>query len=149
MIIYRSLIKENPTPVDEDIAFSKEDFASTFPLLGVNSCHLEGEFFKDEGMLVFAGRLTGEALLSDARTCEAFSSPIDLEVDVDLLSNIEEEGEGYVFPENKISTHDLALCLIRSSTPIAPLQEGSKLPSSGEGYTVSTEEEYVLPKDED
>ena len=143
MKIHRNLITPaKGASFDEDVDLSDLDYARFPSLKGLSDVHAEGEFYRDEDEnLMVALRVSGVATLSDSRTSEIYDDPFDFEDEFQLLKDVAEEGEGYVFPENVIELHDVVFCAIHSYLPICPHKPGSKLPSSGEGYSILTEDE--------
>ena len=142
MRIYRSQVRpSHPLETKEKFSFSKEDCAKDYPLLSVPSCFFEASFQDDEGFLYASYRIFGTMLLSDSRTLKEFAFPFEEEGEADILSSEEEEGDGYIFPGTFFESEDLAHKIIKTLVPLSPRQEGSALPSSGEGYQVLSEEE--------
>lgn len=132
-----------PLDFDELIDFAGFDFKPVYPLLGLKDCHASGEFRLEEGQLVCSLHVEAKATYSDAYTCRPFEDELRFDDYFALLSNYDEEGEGYVFEENKIDLFDVVFCAIHSHIPLAPKQEGSRFPTSGEGYTVYREEDFL------
>ena len=132
-----------PSKFDEVLDFSSFDFSKANPLLGLPYVHVEGEFYKeeDDDTLYVYLHVEAKSILSDSRTLEPFEYELDYEDDFALLSKMEEEAEGYLFPENFIELFDVAYCSIHTHIPLCPKKEGSPLPLSGEGYSVYVEEE--------
>lgn len=130
-----------PLSFSEDIDFSDFDLSKAYPLLKLSKVHAEGEFYLEENTLCVTLSVHAEALLSDSRTCEPFPFALDYEDDFALLSSMDEEGDGYLFAENVIELRDVVYCSLHSHIPLCPRKSGASLPSSGEGYTVLTEDE--------
>lgn len=145
MKIHRNLVTPlKSAPFDEDIDYSSLDYGRFPSLKGLRDVHAEGEFYvDDEDNLMVALHVEGVATLSDARTLELFEQPLSYDDEFMLLRDVKEEGEGYVFSENLIELRDVVFCSIHSHLPLCPHKSDSKLPSSGEGYSVLTEDEVV------
>ena len=143
MKIHRNLVTPaKSAPFDEDLDYSGLDYSRFSSLRGLRDVHADGEFYvDDEDNLMVALGVSGVATLSDARTLEEFDYPLDFEDEFMLLRDPKEEGEGYVFPENVIELSDVVFCSLHSHLPLCPHKAGSSLPTSGEGYSVLTEEE--------
>ena len=143
MKIHRNLVTPaKGVSFDEDLDYSSLDYARFPSLKGLPKVHAEGEFYRDdEDNLCVSLEVDGEATLSDSRTCELFAYPFSFEDDFALLQDPSEEAEGYLFPENVVELSDVVFCAIHSHLPLCPKKEESALPSSGEGYSVLTEEE--------
>lgn len=138
MRFHRNLVTPvRPLDFDEDLDFSSYDFGKHYPLLGLTGVHASGEFFLEKDATLYCSiTLKGTMLLSDAYTLEKFPQAFDFEDEFALLRSPEEEGEGYIFSENTIELSDVAFCAICSRVPLSPKKKGSKLNSSGEGYSV-------------
>ena len=93
---------------------------------------------KIDGILHLMGKLDSLLTLSDARTLQRVDYRLEKEVECDLLSSEEEEGEGYIFPENRIELSEVALSLILTYMPRTYSTKKS-VKESGEGYTVYSE----------
>ena len=140
MIFHRNDITPNrPLPFDETFVFPTVD-EKAYPLLGIKSCALKGEISKIDGILHVVAHLEARLSLSDARSLKKVDYTLSKDVDFDLLASEEEDGDGYVFEENKIDLRDVAYCLILTHMPKAYSKEKA-LPSGGEGYAVFVEGE--------
>ncbi|MBQ9457867.1 MAG: hypothetical protein IJU64_05120 [Bacilli bacterium] len=128
-----------PLEFQEEISFP-EVGESAYPLLKISACSFGGIIRKIDGILHLSGQIDAKLVLSDARTLAAVDYRLKQDVDFDLLSSEEEEGEGYVFPENRIELSDIAYALILTLMPKA-YSKAKGLPASGEGYTVYREGE--------
>ncbi|OPZ34330.1 MAG: hypothetical protein BWY98_01110 [Tenericutes bacterium ADurb.BinA155] len=149
MIIKRSSILPNqPTLLNEDESFTPDYFKDSYPIKDILSCHLEGEIAKSKTYLQADLTITAKVVLLDSYTNEPFRQKITLQEKVDLLEKEDEEGEGYIIEGNEIDLSELCLKMIRSSLPIKVLKPGSKLPKSGEGFRVLSEEEIAKEKSE-
>ncbi len=142
MRVYRSQVTPNrPLEVEEDYSFSRQRCVAEYPLLEVPSCHFKAVFYDDDGFLKAEYTISGVWVLSDGRTAEEFSSSFGEEGECGILSDFEEEGDGYVFPGTFFESEELAHKIIKTLVPLSPHKEGSELPMGGEGYSVLTEEE--------
>ena len=140
MNFHRNDITPNrPLEFDEPILFGVVG-EKAYPLLEIKACSFSGIIRKIEGILHLSGRIDARLVLSDARTLAPVDYTLGQDVDFDLLSSEEEEGDGYVFPENRIELSDVAYALILTLMPKA-YSKAKGLPSSGEGYTVCREGE--------
>lgn len=126
-----------PLDFAESYTFSSID-EGAYPLLSIESASLKGQVLKIDGILHVMGHLEAKLLLSDARTLEKVPYHLSKDVDFDLLTSEEEEGDGYVFPENRIDLQEVAYCLIITYMPKAYSKQKA-LPSGGEGYVVYRE----------
>jgi len=142
MNVHRSFVTpQKPLPFDEDVDFSSFDLKRAYPLLSLKKVHAKGEFHSEDGVIYATLEISAIATLSDSRTCEPFDYPLDYEDEFALLSEMEEDAEGYLFEENVIELRDVVYCSLHSHIPMCPHKSGADLPSSGEGYTVYSEDE--------
>lgn len=140
MIFHRNdITPSRGMSVDESYSFGEID-KKAYPLLGIKESSFKGEISKIDGILHVSGTLKAELLLSDARSLKEVSYKLTKDVDFDLLSSEEEEGDGYVFPENKIDFQEVVYCLILTYMPKAYSKEKS-LPLDGDGYKIYQEGE--------
>ena len=143
MVFYRSEITpQKPLDFEVDISFANKDLSKAYPLLGIGKTHFEGSVSKSKGCLHLSGKLVAPLTLSDSHTLEAVPYDLDLDAECDILASEEEEGEGYIFPENRIELDELAYCLILTYMPRT--YSKSKLePVQGEGYSLSSEDDQA------
>ena len=140
MIFHRNdITPSRPLSFDETFAFGEVE-EKAYPLLGIASCAFQGEISKIDGILHVIGHIRAKLFLSDARSLKKVDYDLNKNVEFDLLASEEEDGDGYVFEENKIDLKEVAYCLILTHMPKAYSKEKS-LPASGEGYTVISEGE--------
>ena len=143
MIFYRSAVTPSrPLIFDEDIDFSGISFAKDFPLLGISSCHVKGIVEKNGEFLTLNAEIKATLTLADSRTLKPFNYPVSSKEVFDLLESNEQDGEGYVYPDNKIDLTDVIYHALRSLVPAKPLKKGSKLPKGIEGVNVYTQDEF-------
>ncbi|MCR5491785.1 MAG: hypothetical protein K6F32_06635, partial [Bacilli bacterium] len=131
-----SVMEARPLELDEELDFSQWDFSSSYPLLGIKDAHVDGIVERNDEFLTANLYVCATLILSDARTCEAFEEPVEVEDIYDLLDSPEQEGDGYIFEGKVIELEQLVYSILRSQVPIAPRKEDSELPKGGEGYEV-------------
>ena len=142
MKIYRSSITPaRPAEIDEDIDFSSFDFASLYPLRGIEGAHLSGIIEKQGKRLAMNAHVKADLILADARDNQSFPYPVEFDEYFLLLEDELDDEDGYVFPHNLIEPRDICFALLRGQVPIKPLKQGSSLPDSGEGYACYEEGE--------
>lgn len=143
MKVFRSSIPAGrPLPIDESVHFPKERFSETYPLLGIEDAKISGEFQKFDDIVVFSGIIAGSLLLADARTNEPFKKEVAVEGPIDLLEDeTGDDCDGYIFPGNGIEIDDVVFSVLRSETPLKPLNGHSSLPDGGDGWSFSMEGE--------
>lgn len=144
MRIYRNAITSaKPLEVEEELSYKEGDFASSYPLLGLKGVKVSGQINRNDDFLTAHLHVIGTMVLSDAYTSFPFDEEFELDEIVDLLEDVDEDGDGYVLPGTFVELSEVVFHLIRSHVPLKPLKEGSTLPKGGEGYSVLTEEELL------
>ncbi len=150
MIVHKNRI--NPY---KDFTFSGEIDLSEFlkrkdyrPLLGVRHCEVDAAvYLGDDDHLYCDYDIDSTLILEDSRTLEPFDFDQELRDSVEILPSPLEEGEGYIFEGPTFELEELILAILKSSLPIAPKKEGSKLPPSTEDYEVYVEGEEKADDD--
>jgi hypothetical protein len=149
MIITRSQIVPNhPTILDEEETFDKSFFKDSYPISDIKKCHLEGQLNRTGDIVTAHLHIEAVATLLDSYTNKPFDQKVIVDEAADLLLEENDQGEGYIVPGGQIDLSEIALRMIRSSLPIKILKPGSRLPKSGEGYSVLSEEEVLKQKHE-
>jgi hypothetical protein len=136
----RSLVYENETTF--------KGYELRYPVQEVKSCHYVATVSKVGDYAHASFKIKADLVLMDSLDGTLFPEKINLEEDCDLLEEMDEEGEGYLAPGSTIDLDDVALRIIISSFPIKVQRPNSKLPKSGKGYRVLSEEEAAKEKDE-
>jgi uncharacterized metal-binding protein YceD (DUF177 family) len=153
MKIFRSSVpKGRVLPVDETYAeWDPALFARCYPLLGIRSAYLKGNFENTDGILTFNGVIGGVVVLSDSRTNEPFEEEYKIKDVFQLLEDEDDESatNGYIFPDNGINLEEFVFSVLRSEVPIKPLKPGSEaVPSIDErSYLIEGEEQNSSPFD--
>ena len=102
MKFYKSLVSSFKNfEYNGDLDYSSYSFEKYFPLLGIPSCEVEFEAYRneEEKLMVYV-YAEANLTLSDSRDSKPFAYPITVENEFQILDSIDEEGEGYVYPEN-------------------------------------------------
>jgi hypothetical protein len=141
-----SVVKGRSLVFQHDTVF--KGYKLPYPILGVKSCHYEAKVSRvgDYAHAHFAIRAL--LTLEDSYDAKPFDEQEKFEEDCDLLDEEDNSGEGYIIEGSVIDLDDVALRIIASSLPIKVVRPGSRLPSSGKGYTVYSEAEYAKKKAE-
>ena len=144
MKIFRSSILPNrPLNVCEELpSFEKGFVPSTLPLVKILSPKISGQFFKEEDLVAFDGKVEAILVLRDARTDENFEMPCLVDDVIYLYDeNQDSDNYGYVFPGNSFELEDFVRSVLISEVPLKPLKEGSILPKSDANIRVYSEDE--------
>lgn len=142
MRIAKSHIFERAYLLDEELSFLDPSlFADSYPLLGIDKCHVKGELSKEDKLIKADLSIAATITLEDSYTAKPFKKKISLEESFDIMEDEDGEGEGFIVPGKAIELEVLVVDLIRFSLPMVVKAPDSKLPSSGEGYSILSEEE--------
>lgn len=125
-----------------------EGYALSYPIKEVRSCSYTAKLSKTGDYAHALFHIEADLLLIDAVDGASFAKKVQLDEDCDLLEEMDEEGEGYLIEGNVIDLDDLALRILISSFPIKVTRKGSRLPKSGKGYRVLSEEEKRKEKED-
>ncbi len=142
MNFYKSLI----TPFKNfeykgNLDYSGFSFEKYYPLLGIKTCEVDFEAYREEDETLMAyAYIKATLLIADSRDLTPFEYPLEIETDFQILNSIEEEGEGYIYKENAIPLEELILLIVKGEIPISPHKEETPLPESGEGYSFVDED---------
>lgn len=126
----------------------------------IKTCEVEAEVFVEEDEYSPSPRLfayvSGKATLVriDSRNLEEYEEEAEIDDEVEILSSLLDEGEGYVFPERTFELEELVFAMILTDLPPAR-RDSTSLPDSGEGYEVYEQGEendqdmvFVSPEDD-
>ncbi len=138
-----SITPAKPLPFSFEPDFSSFDFKPHYPLLGLNKIEAEGEVRVEEKRLWVRLSIKGIATVSDSRTLAPFEMELHYDDEFALLQNVDDDADGYLFEENEIDLAEVVFCSIHTHIPMCPHAPDSAMPSSGEGYSVLTEEEFA------
>lgn len=148
MKLFKSHIHERPIEIDEDEVYSPEDFASTYPVRGIEKCHVKGSFWLEEGKIFATLSVQATLLLEDSNTAERFRKKVSPSMDFQILDDEDGEGEGFIVPGPVIDMAQLALLVIRFSLPSKVVKKGSKRPQGNGDFRLLSEEEAEKTMDE-
>jgi hypothetical protein len=135
----RSLRFENTTTF--------KGYTLRYPLHQVKACSYSVTVSKIGNYAHASFQIKADLILIDAMDGALFEQPIQFDEDCDLLEEMDEEGEGYLVTGSVIDLDDLALRIIVSSFPIKVTRPEGKLPDSGFGYRVLSEQEKAKEKE--
>lgn len=135
----RSLRFENATTF--------QGYPLRYPLHEVKSCSYSVTVSKIGDYVHASFLIKANLILIDAVDGALFEQPLELDEDCDLLEEMDGEGEGYLVTGSVIDLDDLALRIIVSSFPIKVTRPEGRLPKSGTGYRVLSEEDKAKEKE--
>ena len=140
MKINRNLFKNKDYKLEETIDFSNVSFSgSHIKKIGLSNVVVTG--FDYDDYLILNIKITSEVIGICAYTLE--DVPLKIKVDTSLSFTYEEEDEEVIHIDNPIfELNPYILDLIIAEVPLRIIKKGAKLPSSGLGYRVISEDEY-------
>lgn len=141
MKLNRFLFQNNTLILEEDIDFSKAELDQSH-IRKINFCHAKMTAHEYDDLIVVDFEIKADIVGVCAYTLE--DVPLHLKFKDSLeFSNETQDDEDIIFEDKPIFSLDpYILGLIIAETPIKIIKKGAKLPSSGEGYRVLSEDEY-------
>lgn len=127
---------------NEDIDFSKYQ-GDPYHVKRINSCHLELNVTNYDELIILSFDVKGEVVTSCAYTLEEINYPYHIKEEIELSGSEEDEFE---MNGDIIDIDNILITLIVSSIPMKVIKKGAKLPESGDGYRVISEEEALKEK---
>ena len=131
--------------LDLDLDFNNHEFQPNYRIRRIVSCHLSIDLVVFEYITDMKLSMHGEVVGACSYTNEDVLVPYKCKENMTFSSN-ENSTADYYEPNNVFDLDPYILALIDSSVPLNIVKKGAKLPSSGTGYQVLTEEEYLKQK---
>ncbi len=148
MIIEINKISAKPLTIEEDVSFSM-DYKCVKPLLEIKRCKVLVNVHKYDEFIRVELHVSALCLVESSYSLKPFEYELNSEEEY-RFSSLKSNDEECVFIHgNHIDLDPYIFNLICVSLPISLKEENEKLPSSGEGYNVYTEEEYNASKKEE
>ena len=140
MKINRLLFQNKGYSIEDDLDFSSQSFDSThIRNIGKTHVKITGQDYED--FLVLNFEIVSDVIGVCSYTLE--DVPLTVKVNTSLTFTYEEEDEETIHIDNPIfEVDEYILDLIIAEVPMKIVKKGAKLPSSGEGYRVLSEDEY-------
>ncbi len=140
MKINRYLFKNKDYVASDDIVFSSEHLDPSH-IKEISSCHVEVTGQDYDELLVLHFKIDAEVIGVCSYSLE--DVPLTVKIDTTLNFSFDEEDEDIIHIDNPIFDIDeVVYSLIVSEVPLKIVKKGAKLPNSGNGYRVMSEEEY-------
>lgn len=131
---------------EEDVDFSSHIFSTSYRIRKIISCHVKVDLLQYEYITTLTLFINGEVVGACSYTNEDVVVPYKVK---EIMTFSAEEGVGdYLFEDDLIDLDPYLFSLIDNAVPLNIVKKGAKLPSSGTGYEVLTEEEYLKKKKE-
>ena len=147
MKISRFSFQNNVLELEDDIDFSNAELDQTH-IRKINSCHVKVHGHEYNDLLVLDLKVEADVIGVCSYSLE--DVPIKLKFKDSLeFSNEVQDDEDIIYEEKPIFELDpYILELIITETPMKIVKKGAKLPESGKGYRVLSEDEYLKEKAE-
>ena len=131
--------------IEDDVDFSNHQFASNYRIRKILNCHLKLDLVVFEDIANMKLQLNGSVIGACSYTNE------DVEVKYHVKENLsfsnDENSHADYYEKNPLFDFDpYLLALIDANVPLNIIKKGAKMPESGEGYEVLSEEEYNKKK---
>ena len=140
MRINRYFFQNKDYALEEDIDFSDVSFDPTH-IRGVSNTHVKVTGTDYGDYLILNIKINSDVIGVCSYTLEDI--PLKIKIDTSLTFSFLEEDDDVIHIDNPIFELDpYILGLIVSEVPLTLVKKGAKLPSSGEGYRVLSEDQY-------
>ena len=137
--------------VEDDIDFSNIKF-DAYHIRKVDKCHVKASINKYENFYVVDLSIEGHAVLPCAYTLEDVSYPFEINESLTFKNEEDDLFDGnddvFLVNNNFIELDEIVLSLIVATSPLKIVKKGAKLPESGNGYRVISEETRNKEKEE-
>ena len=146
MKVNRNLFKNKDYFIEDDLDFSNESFnPNHIRKIGKTHVRITGNDYDDYLILDFD--IKSEVIGVCSYSLE--DVPLTIKCHASLSFTYEEEDEETIHIENPIfDVDEYIIDLIVSEVPMKIVKKGAKLPTSGAGYRVLTEDEYNKEQEE-
>ena len=147
MKISRFNFQNNVLDIEDDIDFSNAELDHSH-IRKISSCHVKVHGQEYEDLIILEIKIEAEVVGVCSYSLE--DVPLKLKFKDTLhFSNEIEDDEETIFEDKPIFDLDpYILELIITEVPMKIVKKGAKLPDSGNGYRVLSEEEYLKEKEE-
>ena len=131
---------------EEDVDFSSHIFSTSYRIRKITSCHVKIDLLQYEYITTLTLFIKGEVVGACSYTNEDVVLPYKVK---EIMTFSSEEGVAdYLIENDLIDLDPYLFSLIDNAVPLNIVKKGAKLPESGNGYEVLTEEEYLKKKKE-
>lgn len=134
---------------NEELEFTKKDFATIERLRKVNSINVDGSWFynEHEGRVYADIHVTGEAIVACSITLEDL--PLEIDISTSEIFSFEEDDESadYFIDDNIVDLMPIVEQLIVMAIPMKFAKEGVEYPS-GKDWEVLSEEDLIYEEDD-
>jgi uncharacterized metal-binding protein YceD (DUF177 family) len=146
MRINRQLIPLNKeVSFAEEIDFSQTKFDSVF-IRKITSCQVKAKAFQSDKILRIVVDVKSEIVAISGYSLQ--DVPLSIKAHDELIFSDDPQDENAIYePKNIFDIDNHILSIILAHIPNRVVGKGEKLPESGKGYRILTEEEYLKEKE--
>ena len=132
----------------DDLTFDPEVFVCHAPLIEVKSCHVELKAQRFEEFIYATISLKAKVVLECSYSLKHFETTISGEDELHFAPSKDEDEDCIEYKGTSIELDQHIFNLLSASVPLSPKAPNAKTPSSGNGYLVLSEDEYLKEKEE-
>ena len=132
----------------DDLTFDPEVFVCHTPLIEVKSCHVELKAQRFEEFIYVTISLKAKVVLECSYSLKHFETTISGEDELHFAPSKDEDEDCIEYKGTSIELDQHIFNLLSASVPLSPKAPNAKTPSSGNGYRVLSEDEYLKEKEE-
>ena len=134
--------------LEDDLSFDPEVFVCHSPLIEVKSCHVELKAQRFEEFIYVTISLKAKVVLECSYTLKHFESEISGSDELHFAPSKDEDEDCIEYKGTSIDMDHYIFNLLSASVPLSPKAPNAKTPSSGNGYRVLSEDEFLREKEE-
>lgn len=134
--------------ISEDLTFDPEVFKCHFPLVSVTSAHADLSIQRFEEFIYVTIALKARVKLQCSYTLEVFETVIKGNDELHFSPLNDEDEDCITYKGNTIDLDPYIFNLLSASIPPSPKAPNAKAPTSGKGYRVLSEEDFLKEKEE-
>lgn len=132
----------------EEVINVPEDFKINFPLSKINNFKAKCTVISYEDFIDVFAEIEVDVILKSVYSLKEFSYVIKAKDEYHFSSYADDEDSDLIeVKSNIINMDEYLLNLMSASIPVAPKIKGEKLPKSGVGYEIISEDEYNSNKE--
>ena len=132
----------------EDLSFDPTIFVCHSPLIEVKNCHAELKAQRFEEFIYVTLSIKAKVVLECSYTLQHFVSVISGVDELHFAPSKDEDEDCIEYKGTSIDMDHYIFNLLSASVPLSPKAPNAKAPTSGKGYRVLSEEEFLKEKEE-
>ena len=134
--------------LSEEVSFDSELYKCHFPLIEVLNCCADVKVQRFEEFIYATISIKAKVVLQCSYTLKNFETVIKGSDELHFASSNEDDDDCIVFKGNTIELDQYIFNLLSASVPLSPKAPNAKAPTSGKGYRVLSEDEFVGEREE-